>query len=232
MNGICSVRKRAKIQKAVGIMPLGSANDFARGCGIKVQNPLAALRFAAKGEAHPIDVAKVNDHYFVNSAILGFGAEVTFKTSERMKKAVHGAAYGITGFLLALKKTVYTATVTTNVDPTEKRQTVFAAVSNGIQAGGFKMAPRARLNDGLLDLMSVPDFSLDKLPLIHRDMQNISKQDPTFIRYRQLKWIEVDSDQEVPLSPDGEELMVRNFRIEVLKQRIPFVLPPGPLLGR
>ena len=79
--------------------------------------------------------------------------------------------------------------------------------------------------------MSVPDFSLDKLPVIHQDMLNITKREPKFLRYRQLKWMEVEADKDTPLSPDGEELMVRKFRIDVEKQRVPFVLPPGPLLG-
>lgn len=228
VNGICSVP--GKPEKAAGIMPLGSANDFARGCGLPVGDPAAALRFAATGQAHPIDIARVNNYHFVNAAVVGFGAEVTFRTSEKMKKVVKGAAYGITGFLLSLKMTVYRARVTDS-SGTREDQTVFAAASNGIQAGGFRLAPRARLNDGLIDVLNVPDFSLDNLPQVHRDMQNMESQEPSFVRYRQLEWLEIEADQEVPFSPDGEELMLREFRIDMLKQHIPFVIPPGPLLG-
>jgi lipid kinase YegS len=216
-------------EKAVGVMPLGSANDFARGCGIPMTSPLKALRFAATAEPQAIDVARVNDFYFVNAAILGFGAEVTFQTSERMKRAVHGAAYGITGFLTALKRTVYKGYVKTP-DGEREGTTVFAVLANGIQAGGFKLAPRARLNDGLLDLMSVPDFSMDQLPILLKDLQNLKKATPAFIQYEQLKWMEVEAEQEVPISPDGEEFFGTRFRMEVFKQRLPFVLPDGPLL--
>lgn len=227
VNGIFTATDAPK--KAMGVMPLGSANDFARGCDIPMANPLQALRFAATAEPQTIDVARVNDVYFINAAIIGFGAEVTFQTSERMKRAIHGAAYGITGFLTALKRTVYKGLVKTP-DGEREDVTVLAALANGIQAGGFKLAPRARLNDGLLDLMSVPDFSLDKLPILLNDMQNLKKTAPKLIRYEQLEWLEVEAEQEVPISPDGEEFSGTRFRMEVLKQRLPFILPDGPLL--
>ena len=229
VNGIFKATEKPKA--AMGVMPLGSANDFARGCGIAVGNPTRALRFAATGKPHRIDVARLNDRYFVNSAVIGFGAEVTFQTSERMKKAIHGAAYGITGFLTALKRTVYTGMVRTP-EGVDKGRTIFAALSNGIQAGGFQLAPQARLNDGLLDLFSVPDFNLEQLPIVMRDIRGLKRgAEPRIVRYEQVKWLQVDADRKVPISPDGEEFEATQFRAEALKQRLPFVLPEGPLLS-
>ncbi len=229
VNGIFATTEEPKT--AMGVMPLGSANDFARGCGIAVGNPTRALRFAATGEPHRIDVARLNDQYFLNAAVLGFGAEVTFRTSERMKKAIHGAAYGITGFLMALKPKVYTGNVKTPQGE-RKGRTVFAALSNGIQAGGFDLAPRARLNDGLLDLFSVPDFSIDLLPKIMRDIKGLKTgKEPEIIKYEQAEWFHVDAEQKIPISPDGEELELTRIRVQALKQRLHFVLPDGPLLS-
>ena len=230
VNGIFQVTDRPK--SAMGIMPLGSANDFARGCGLWANNPTRCLRFAATASPHPIDVARLNDDYFANAAVIGFGAEVTFQTSERLKKAVHGAAYGITGFLTALKRTVYTGQVRTR-EGRRAGRTVFAALSNGIQAGGFQLAPRARLDDGLLDLFSVPDFGLDQLPVIMRDITGLKRgREPELVRYEQLDWMEVDADQTIPVSPDGEELQTRKFRVEVLPRSLPCILPAGPLLSK
>ena len=228
INGIFMQTERP--EKCVGVMPLGSANDFARGCGVPTTNLTASLRFVATAEAHPIDVGKVNQSYFVNALVAGFGAEVTFKTSPRMKKAIHGAAYGITGFLTALKQSVYHGRVRT---PTEERKGhfVFSALTNGHQAGGMNIAPRAKLNDGLFDLMSVPQFDLHHLPTLVQDLLHLKDRDPSFIRYEQLPWLEVESDRDIPISPDGEELNTRHVRIDVLQKRLKFVLPDGPLLG-
>ncbi len=229
VNGIFQVTEKPK--PAMGVMPLGSANDFSRGCGIAAGNPTKALRFAASGKAHPIDVARLNDSYFINSAVIGFGAEVTFRTSERMKKSIGGAAYGITGFLTALKGTIYKGTVRTP-EETRKGSTVFAALSNGIQAGGFQLAPQAKLDDGLLDLFSVPDFRMEQIPVIMKDIRGLKRGvEPKFIRYEQLEWMEVDADRAIPISPDGEILQTKKFRIQALKRRLRFVLPEGPLLS-
>lgn len=229
VNGIFKVTEKPK--SAMGIMPLGSANDFARGCGLWTNNPTRCLRFAATANPLPIDVARLNDRYFVNAAVIGFGAEVTFQTSERLKKAVHGAAYGITGFLTALKSRVYTGQVRTR-EGQRKGRTIFAALSNGIQAGGFQLAPHARLNDGLLDLFSVPDFGLEQLPILLRDIAGLRRgREPEFVRYGQHDWVEVDADQTIPVSPDGEELKTRKFRVEVLPRCLPCILPAGPLLS-
>ena len=228
VNGLFNVTHKPSI--ALGILPLGSANDFARGCGITPRNPLKALRFAATAEPRMIDVGRINDIYFVNACIIGFGAEVTFNTSARMKKAIKGAAYGITGFLTALKRNVYTGKVKTAQGVADRR-TVFAAISNTAQAGGVQVAPQAKLNDGLLDRFVVPDFSLDQLPMIVRDINGLKRgRKPDIIHYEQLEWMEVKADQVVPISPDGERLEGKNFRIEVIKHSLPCILPDGPLL--
>src|SRR5712664_309460 len=65
---------------ALGVVPLGTANDFATGCGIQ-RDPENALALCMEGEALPIDVGKANDRWFLNVASVGFGAEVTATTS-------------------------------------------------------------------------------------------------------------------------------------------------------
>src|SRR5262245_66401980 len=53
------------LRPSLGIVPLGTANDFATGCGIP-RDPTKALALCIKGEAVPIDVGKANDHWFIN----------------------------------------------------------------------------------------------------------------------------------------------------------------------
>ncbi|MGI9519837.1 MAG: YegS/Rv2252/BmrU family lipid kinase, partial [Pirellulaceae bacterium] len=90
---------------ALAIIPLGTANDFATGCGVPIGDPLAALDLAATGRAVAIDVGKANDRYFVNVASGGFGAEVTTQTPPELKKALGGVAYVVSGIATAAKMT-------------------------------------------------------------------------------------------------------------------------------
>ncbi|MDJ0945584.1 MAG: YegS/Rv2252/BmrU family lipid kinase [Kiloniellales bacterium] len=223
-------------EAAMAVLPLGSANDFARGCGIGVNNPLAALRLAARGKVTPIDVGRIDDSCFLNALVAGFGANVTFQTSERLKTAFKGAAYGLTGFLMALKGEVLYRSDARSDDGREWKDDVMimAAACNGVQAGGVRLAPRAKLNDGLLDVVTLKDFPLQRLSTVIQDIELIQegKEKLQYIEYDRHKWLEVESEHEIPLSPDGERLHRQSFRVEVLERRLPFVLPAGaPLVA-
>lgn len=78
----------AEFRPILGILPLGTANDFATACSIPLQ-PDLALQLAIKGRAVPIDLAKVNDErYFINMATGGFGTRITTETPEKLKAAL------------------------------------------------------------------------------------------------------------------------------------------------
>ena len=85
----------------LGIVPLGTANDFAAGCGIP-SDPAKALALCMKGEPIAIDVGKANEHWFINAASSGFGAEITATTSPELKRLLGAAAYTMMGAILAI----------------------------------------------------------------------------------------------------------------------------------
>jgi YegS/Rv2252/BmrU family lipid kinase len=93
VNGILSTDSSPKM--ALGVLPLGTANDFARGCGIPLE-PFEALKLATEGEPVSIDIPSANGVYFANVASGGFGAEVTVGTNPQLKKAMGGGAYALT----------------------------------------------------------------------------------------------------------------------------------------
>jgi lipid kinase YegS len=84
----------------LGILPLGTANDFATACGIP-SDPVAALQLAVEGRAVPADVGRCNEAVFVNVASGGFGAEITADTPVALKNFLGGGAYTLMGLLKA-----------------------------------------------------------------------------------------------------------------------------------
>ena len=230
VNGLFRVTDTPPV--AMGVVPLGSANDFATGSGVPIGDPLAALRLAIEGDPTAIDVGRVNDLYFLNAVVIGFGAEVTFATPESLKRAVGGAAYAVTGVLSAMDNPRYPGTLT-HGDEQYDDAIVFAAVGNGIQAGGAALTPRARLDDGLLDFMAIPDTGLDRLSQIVDDVKGLATSDPKVMAYRQFDSFEIEAESETPAAVDGEPLMATRFEFESLLRRLPFVLPADtPVLGR
>jgi diacylglycerol kinase family enzyme len=103
------------------------------------------------------------------------------------------------------------------------------AVANGGWAGGVRIAPRAKLSDGMFDLLSVPAFSVAKIPALLADIRAMAYGDPTFIRYEQREWVEIEALGALPISPDGERFCASELRISIMKRRLPFALPPTAL---
>lgn len=206
-------------ETAAGLLPLGTANDFARGCGIPPA-PYEALRLAASGSPVPVDVAEANRVFFVNVASGGFGAQVTTGTPTELKKLVGGGAYALVGLLTAAKTTPYEGRF---VSPSEFAQGSFIAlaVGNARQAGGgFPVTPKAYLNDGLLDLMVIADFQPRELGRVLDELRKFDDPQNRFVHYRQSPGFEIEVPPTLPINLDGEP-----YRWD----RIAFGIRPGAL---
>ena len=92
----------------LGVFPLGTANDFARGLGLPFDDLNECLRIACTRDSRPIDIGKMNKRFFINVASAGFGAEITATTPVQLKKALGGGAYTLMGLMKALNMTPYT----------------------------------------------------------------------------------------------------------------------------
>ena len=218
-------------RSAMAVIPFGTANDFANGCGIPL-TPKEALVLASEGEIHLIDVGKVNDNYFVNVASGGFGAEVTANTPKQMKDALGGAAYSLMGVVTAMKMKPYQATFTAE-GQSEDGLMLILAVGNGTQCGGgFQVAPKALLNDGLLDVLVVHDIEVGKMGLIFNELLNLDDPTNQYVSYVQVPALQINSDRPLQLNLDGEPVRETHYSFEVLPRCLPFVLPANAPLKK
>jgi lipid kinase YegS len=217
---------------AVAVVPSGTANDFAAGCGIPIGDPLAALELAALGDSTPIDVGKVNDRYFINVASGGFGARVTAETPPGLKEILGGAAYSLMGLVHATSLTPYRGKFI-NEDTEHHGAIIAMAVGNGRCAGGgFQVTPRALLNDGLLDLMMIVDFEVLEFGVLIGELFNLGAEENRCAVYRQLKSFRIEFDVPLPMNLDGEPIAESTFEFEVVPRRLPFILPDGAPIVR
>ncbi len=89
----------AAARPAMGILPLGTANDFATSAGIP-EDVGKALQLAILGKATAVDIAQVNERTcFINMATGGFGTRITSETPEKLKAALGGVSYLIHGLM-------------------------------------------------------------------------------------------------------------------------------------
>ncbi len=209
---------------AIAIVPLGTANDFATGCHVP-HDPGQALQLAASGATRRIDVGLVNDRPFINVASAGFGAEITAETPAGMKRVLGGAAYSLVGLVKALTMTPHAGKIVTPDGEFEGAMMLLAIGNGRLAGGGFQVAPRALLDDGLLDLVVVPDVDLPETGPLFAEMVRLETDEPHRMLYKQLPSFELHSNQELPMNLDGEPIRDTTFRVTVLPRRLAFVLP-------
>ena len=82
---------------SLGVLPLGTANDFAHSAGVPLRDPAAALQVAVSAPRRWIDLGLVDGRPFVNLVSGGFGSRVTVETDPELKRRLGGLAYAITG---------------------------------------------------------------------------------------------------------------------------------------
>jgi lipid kinase YegS len=228
VHGLMDLSKTAR--PALGVVPLGTANDFAIGCGIP-RDPEEALVLCMKGQGVPIDIGKANEHWFLNAASVGFGAEVTATTPPELKRLLGQAAYTVMGAILAMNVHHYRGRLILP-DREITASGPVAIVGNGRQTGGgIQVAPRARIDDGLLDLLMVRQIPAMALLTAARELQQLSP-DGEYISYSQTPWAEVYPEEAIPVNLDGEPVRFSSVRYEAVPRAIRLIVPPNcPLLS-
>jgi lipid kinase YegS len=215
---------------ALGVVPQGTANDFATGCGIP-RDPEEALALCMEGDGVPIDLGKANEHWFLNAASIGFGAEVTATTPPELKRLLGHAAYTVMGAILATNIRHYQGRLTLP-DREITGSGPVAIVGNGRQTGGgVQVAPRALIDDGLLDVLAIRDIPAMALLTAARELKELSP-DGEYISYSQTPWAEVCTEDAIPVNLDGEPVRFSNVRYEAVPRAIRLIVPPNcPLLS-
>jgi lipid kinase YegS len=229
LRDVAQAMAEADADASLALMPLGTANDFARAAGVPLE-PGASLALLDL-PAHAIDLGKVGGQMFLNMATGGFGSQVTASTSEDLKKVLGGAAYLFTGLS---RFTELRAAYGEFHGPDFQWQGEMLAlgIGNGRQAGGgHVLCPEAVADDGLLDVSILPAptevvGTLRDLLAGGLGLENL------FVRAR-LPWVEIKSSQGLDINLDGEPLKGDSLRFEAQAQALRVHLPAqSPLLSR
>lgn len=215
----------AATQASLALLPLGTANDFARAAGVPLE-PQAALDLL-EVPARPIDLGRVGYQLFLNMATGGFGSQVTANTSEDLKKVLGAAAYLFTG--LSRFSELQAASVELQGPGFQWQGELLAlGIGNGRQAGGgHVLCPEATVDDGLLDIGILPAPQE-----VAGALRDLLAGDGLFVRAR-LPWVEIKGAQGLDMNLDGEPLQATSLRFEAMPQALRVHLPAGsPLLSR
>jgi lipid kinase YegS len=218
----------AQSDACLTILPLGTANDFARSAGVplEIERALDLLDLPVR----TVDMGSVDGQLFLNMATGGFGSQVTANTSEDLKKILGGAAYLFTG--LSRFSELRAAYGELNGPDFHWRGDLLAlGIGNGRQAGGgHPLCPEALVDDGLLDVSILP-APQEVVGTLKSLLEGGLGIDNLFVRAR-LPWVELKSAEGLDINLDGEPLRGENLRFEARPGALRIHLPAhSPLLG-
>lgn len=225
LRDVAEAMAQARSDASLALLPLGTANDFAKAAGIPLE-PAAALDLLEQ-RARPVDLGKVGDQMFLNMATGGFGSQVTANTSEDLKKVLGAAAYLFTG-LSRFSELQAASVELQGPDFHWQGELLALGIGNGRQAGGgHVLCPDAWVDDGLLDIgiLPAPQEMIGAL-------RDLLAGEGLFVRAR-LPWVEIKSSQGVDINLDGEPLQADSLRFEACPAALRLHLPAdSPLLSR
>jgi diacylglycerol kinase (ATP) len=221
VNGIA----RAEWLPRLGIVPFGTANDFATALRLP-EDPRAAVQLALTGRPMEVDVARVNRRYFVNVSTGGFGAQATEEASLEAKRKFGPLAYVISGAKKLIDFETWRGRFRADGQLVHDGEFVFFAVGNSrLTGGGTRITPRAEFGDGKLDIVLVGGVSrLDFLSLLP-DLRAGTHLDSPGVLYLRAHRFELDSDTGVPVNADGEAMRARRYRYRLLDRTLTIMVP-------
>lgn len=208
----------------VGVLPLGTANDFARGLELPF-DPGGAADVIVAGVRTSVDLGLANETPFLNAVQLGLGVAVTRRLSTAVK-----SRWGVLGYA----RSVVVALASLEAFRIEVRAegvhewlyAVHVTIGNGrYYGGGMAVAPNAELDDGRLQL-----FSIEPAP-----MRRLARLLPALARGRQGEhhgvfacsgsWLYVDTARPMPFTVDGELSGRTPLRLGVLRRALDVFVP-------
>ena len=205
----------------LGIVPIGSGDDFAYNIGVTRHHVPTAIQRIARGDVRAVDIGRVNDRYYDNELGIAFEAAATVES--QVIKAPLGPAVYLLGVLRALMRYSLPHLTIRWEGGEADRPLLLASVANGRRTGGaFLMAPHARVDDGLLDLTFGEALNrLQILRLLPKVLNgtHLGEKPVTTVK---TPWVTIDSSQPFPVQADGEVLHTecKHLDIEVLPGRL------------
>ncbi|WP_391204120.1 diacylglycerol kinase [Psychrobacillus sp. L4] len=197
--GISEFDKRPK----VGLIPMGTTNDFARAVHIP-RDIQKAVEIIIKGDTIPVDVGLVNDRYFINIAGGGRITEITYEVPSKLKTMLGQLAYYLKGIEMLPSINATKVKIEYDDEVFEDEAMMFlVGLTNSV--GGFeKLSPSSSINDGKFTLLILKKCNIaDFIRLASLAIRGEHLNDPHVIS-KKAKHIRVTSEDKVQLNLDGE----------------------------
>lgn len=218
--GVSKFEERPKI----GLIPMGTTNDFARAVHIP-RDINKAVDIIIQGDSVPVDVGMMNDRYFINIAGGGRITELTYEVPSKLKTVLGQMAYYLKG--IEMLPSIRSSNVRIEYDGEvfdDKAMMFLIGLTNSV--GGFeKLAPDASINDGKFTLLILKEVNMAEfIRLASLALRGDHISDPHVI-YAKASKVIVSSKERVMLNLDGEYGGVLPAVFQNLEKHIEVMVP-------
>lgn len=213
------------VTRPLGILPIGTGNDFSDMLGLPRDLQKAANVIAA-GESRQVDAGRVNNHFFDNNCALAMEPMVTIE-NVRMQRLSGNLRYVAALVKSLLKLRAWHMRIRWD-DGEHEGPMYLLSVCNTPRTGGvFYMSPNARLDDGLFDFVFAPEMPKWRVLSIVPGLFKGSHLKHPLVTHGRTRRLTVESDPGTPIHADGEIVSESERRVEyeILPGRLRVLAP-------
>ena len=215
VDSLVNSMKSKNINIPIGILPVGTANDFAKFLGMP-HDISTCVRQILSTDPKGVDIGQINNKYFVNVASTGLFTDVSQKTDVNLKNTIGKLAY----YLKGLEQLPNFRKLKVSLRSKEAEydgHMYLILVFNGQTAGNFKLATRADVMDGYLDVIMFKAVSIKELiPLFIKVLRG-EHLDNSNVLYFKTNNLMVYSEEDIVTDIDGEKGPDFPLRIRCIK---------------
>lgn len=223
----------AESRVALGVLPAGTGNVWAKELGLPTRSPLhlmplvASIRALVPGISRRIDLGKANGRYFLQWTGLGLDAEVTYAMEPRTRRQRRLGALGyiVAGVTTAVNMAGIRSRIWIDGELTYRRSILIVISNSQLYGGMVRIATDARLDDGLLDVNVFAGTGFgSSLRAAAGVVTGLHVHDPRHSFHRG-RCIRIETEKPMPLHVDGEPSGYTPLECEVVPRALTVLLP-------
>ena len=203
VDSVVNAMAKSGISLPIGILPVGTANDFSKFLGMP-SDVEEACKQILSSEVKSVDLGSINDKYYVNVASTGLFTDVSQKTDVNLKNTIGKLAY----YLKGLEELPNFRKLHVNILSKEVEfdgEMYLLLVFNGATAGNFNLATKADACDGLLDIIIFKAVQIyELLPLFIKVLKG-EHLDSNKVLYFKTDYLKVECHEDIVTDIDGEK---------------------------
>lgn len=193
----------------LGIIPGGSGNDFYK-----------VIKNKEKGK-YKIDIGIINERYFINTACIGIDAEVgnntdLFRETLVPVSQLYNASIIYTFLTYKFRKIKFF----TPTKITKKEYTIISICNGKYYGGGYLIAPKAEIDDGLFDIYYADKLNRFQILYLIMKLKKGKHEGKRKVHKYRSNHVELETDMPITFNIDGEKLTNNKFTIKLIQQAI------------